>query len=312
MENRRTFNPFARLRGSAGPSEGAETGEGAVGLTRHEEELRIGRRVTESGRARLRKSVESEPVETHVDLAREVARIERHPIGQPFPAAKFGEAEVEIPVFAERPVIEKETFATERISLETDVEFEQVTIEDEVRKERVAVEGALDGEGQEGDRSAEVAGRTSVPRTRATVGRRKGALAFDRRNARTAALAAAGIGVLAWRTRARRVRGATARERATPAKERAREVAATVKERGRETGRWAGERAKRATAGTRENPLGVAIGAAAVGFLAEMLVPASPVEEEKLGPAAEQVREQVKEAGAEALERGKEVAQDAS
>ena len=34
----------------------------------------------------------------------------------------------------------------------------------------------------------------------------------------------------------------------------------------------------------QENPLGLAIGAAAVGFLAGMLVPSSRVEDEKLGP----------------------------
>jgi uncharacterized protein DUF3618 len=62
----------------------------------------------------------------------------------------------------------------------------------------------------------------------------------------------------------------------------------------------------------QENPLGLAVGAAAVGFLAGMLVPSSRVEDEKLGPMADKVKEQAKETGQEALERGKQVAQSAA
>jgi Protein of unknown function (DUF3618) len=62
----------------------------------------------------------------------------------------------------------------------------------------------------------------------------------------------------------------------------------------------------------QENPLGLAVGAAAVGFLAGMLVPSSRVEDEKLGPMADRVKEQAKETGQEALERGKQVAQSAA
>ena len=62
----------------------------------------------------------------------------------------------------------------------------------------------------------------------------------------------------------------------------------------------------------QENPLGLAIGAAAVGFLAGMLIPSSRVEDEKLGPVADKVKEQAKETGQEALERGKQVAQSAA
>jgi ElaB/YqjD/DUF883 family membrane-anchored ribosome-binding protein len=62
----------------------------------------------------------------------------------------------------------------------------------------------------------------------------------------------------------------------------------------------------------QENPLGLAVGAAAVGFLAGLLVPGSRVEDEKLGPVADRVKEQAKETGQEALERGKQVAQSAA
>jgi gas vesicle protein len=62
----------------------------------------------------------------------------------------------------------------------------------------------------------------------------------------------------------------------------------------------------------QENPLGLAVGAAAVGFLAGLLVPSTQVEDDKLGPMADRVKEQAKETGQEALERGKQVAQSAA
>jgi hypothetical protein len=62
----------------------------------------------------------------------------------------------------------------------------------------------------------------------------------------------------------------------------------------------------------KENPLGLAIGAAAIGFLAGLAVPSTRVEDEKLGPVADQVKDRVKETGQEALDRGKQVAQEAA
>src|SRR4051795_6890284 len=70
--------------------------------------------------------------------------------------------------------------------------------------------------------------------------------------------------------------------------------------------------AQRAVGIAQENPLGLAIGAVAVGFLAGMLVPSTRVEDEKLGPVADDVKDRAKQTGQEALERGKQVAQDAA
>jgi hypothetical protein len=55
----------------------------------------------------------------------------------------------------------------------------------------------------------------------------------------------------------------------------------------------------------QENPLGVAVGAVAVGFLAGMVIPSTRIENEKIGPMADHVKDQVKESGQEVLERGK-------
>jgi gas vesicle protein len=73
-----------------------------------------------------------------------------------------------------------------------------------------------------------------------------------------------------------------------------------------------GQQVKRAAGVAQENPLGLAIGGVAVGFIAGLLVPTSRVEDEKIGPMADQVKDQIKDTGQEAMERGKDVAQQAA
>ncbi|MET0771126.1 MAG: hypothetical protein ABW081_14535, partial [Solirubrobacteraceae bacterium] len=70
--------------------------------------------------------------------------------------------------------------------------------------------------------------------------------------------------------------------------------------------------ARRAKSVAQENPLGLAIGSVAVGFIAGLLLPSTRVEDEKLGEASDNVIEKVKETGSEALDHGKQVAQDAA
>jgi ElaB/YqjD/DUF883 family membrane-anchored ribosome-binding protein len=70
--------------------------------------------------------------------------------------------------------------------------------------------------------------------------------------------------------------------------------------------------ARRAKSVAQENPLGLAVGAVAVGFLAGMLLPATRVEDDKLGSISDDVIDRAKETGQDALERGKQVAQDAA
>jgi hypothetical protein len=62
---------------------------------------------------------------------------------------------------------------------------------------------------------------------------------------------------------------------------------------------------------SKENPLGLAIGGAAVGFMVGLIVPSTRVEDEKIGETADQVKDAVKESGQEAFDRGKQVAQEA-
>jgi len=70
--------------------------------------------------------------------------------------------------------------------------------------------------------------------------------------------------------------------------------------------------AKRAVSTAESNPLGLGIAALASGFLIGMLLPSTNVENEKLGPKADQLKEQAKETASEAVDRGKQVAQDAA
>ncbi|MFZ1997298.1 MAG: hypothetical protein WAU75_24490 [Solirubrobacteraceae bacterium] len=67
---------------------------------------------------------------------------------------------------------------------------------------------------------------------------------------------------------------------------------------------------QRAVGVVQENPLGLAIGAAAVGFIAGLLIPSTKVEDERLGPVADQVKDQARQTGQEAIEHGKQIAQD--
>jgi hypothetical protein len=72
------------------------------------------------------------------------------------------------------------------------------------------------------------------------------------------------------------------------------------------------EGARHAVGVAQQNPIGLAVGSLAAGFLAGMLIPSTQIEDEKIGPMADQMKERAKETGQEAVERGKQVAQDAA
>ena len=77
-------------------------------------------------------------------------------------------------------------------------------------------------------------------------------------------------------------------------------------------GQQVAQGARRAVGVAQENPLGLAVGGIAAGFLLGMLIPSTRIENERMGELADQVKDQVKETGQEALERGKTVAQEAA
>jgi len=70
--------------------------------------------------------------------------------------------------------------------------------------------------------------------------------------------------------------------------------------------------ARRVVGLAQENPLGLVVGAAALGFLVGLATPSTRVEDERLGPMADQVKDKARETGQEAVERGRQVAQEAT
>jgi len=60
------------------------------------------------------------------------------------------------------------------------------------------------------------------------------------------------------------------------------------------------------------NPLGLAVGAAALGFVAGLLTPSTRVENEHMGEVSDRFIDAAKETAGDALERGKQVAHEAA
>jgi uncharacterized protein (TIGR02271 family) len=119
-------------------------------MTRSEEELEVGRTERETGRARLRKYVVTDQVETTVPVQREEVRIEREPItdanaGDALDGPAISEEEHEVTLRAEEPVVEKRTVPKERVRMDKDTVTDERHVSEEVRKERIDAEGDADG-----------------------------------------------------------------------------------------------------------------------------------------------------------------------
>ena len=115
-------------------------------MTRSEEELRVGTRDREAGRLRLRKWVETEPVQTTVQTRREKARVEREPITEAnvdaaLDGPEISEEEHEVVLYEEEPVVEKRVVPKERVRLSKDAVLDETEVSDQVRKERIETDG---------------------------------------------------------------------------------------------------------------------------------------------------------------------------
>jgi uncharacterized protein (TIGR02271 family) len=119
-------------------------------MTRSEERVRAGTERVATGRARLRKYVETEHVNVEVPVQREKARIVTEPItdanvDEATSGPDLTEAEHEVTLTEERPIVTTEAVPVERVRLEKDVEESVETVGTEVRKERIAAEGDVEG-----------------------------------------------------------------------------------------------------------------------------------------------------------------------
>jgi uncharacterized protein (TIGR02271 family) len=119
-------------------------------MTRSEEELRVGTTKRETGRARLRKYVVTEQVETTVPVRRENVRLEREPItdanaGAALDGPAISEEEHEVTLHEEEVVVDKRAVPKERVRLDKDTVTEQHEVSEDVRKEQVDL---LDADGE--------------------------------------------------------------------------------------------------------------------------------------------------------------------
>ena len=114
-------------------------------MTRSEEELVVGTRQREAGRARLRKWVETEHQTATVPVAHEEVRIEREPItdgnvGQALDGPEISEEVHEVRLTAEEAVAGTQTVPKERVRLEKETVVEQEQVGADLRKEHIEVE----------------------------------------------------------------------------------------------------------------------------------------------------------------------------
>ena len=109
-------------------------------MTRSEEELQVGKREQEMGRLRVHKWVETEQVDVPVAVRREKACVTKEPVDETVGSEDIGEESLDVTLREERPVVQKDTVAKERIRVDKDVDVEQETVSEELRKERVDVD----------------------------------------------------------------------------------------------------------------------------------------------------------------------------
>jgi len=118
-------------------------------MTRSEEELRVSKQREQTGTARLRKYVVTEQQQVTVPVQRETVRVEREPItdtnrAQATSGPDISEAEHEVTLHEEQPVVGKKTVPKERVKLEKETVTDTETVTGNVRKEKIDVEGEVE------------------------------------------------------------------------------------------------------------------------------------------------------------------------
>ncbi|HEX6339612.1 PRC and DUF2382 domain-containing protein [Umezawaea sp.] len=111
-------------------------------MVRSEEHLKVGTEQVETGRVRLVKHTVTEQQNVTVPVSHEEVRVVREPVTSADAGTRdkaFRAEESEVVLHEERPVVDKETVAVERVGLGKETVTEQRTVAGEVRKERVDV-----------------------------------------------------------------------------------------------------------------------------------------------------------------------------
>lgn len=111
-------------------------------ITRAEERVDVGTEMLETGRARIHKYVDTEPVEQAIHVYHEEVEVERIPItpDEQMRGVTLAEDQQEVILHEQRPVFRKEAVPVERVRLVVRRVEEDRTFRDEIRKERIEVE----------------------------------------------------------------------------------------------------------------------------------------------------------------------------
>jgi uncharacterized protein (TIGR02271 family) len=119
----------------------------AVEVTLHEERAHTGTELTEAGRVRVRKHVETYPVtETvprnveHADTSERVAAVE----GDSGEVETLEDGSISIPVFEEVLVVTKRLVVRERVIVRKKTVVDEYTLQTELQREHVTVDGDID------------------------------------------------------------------------------------------------------------------------------------------------------------------------
>jgi uncharacterized protein (TIGR02271 family) len=110
-------------------------------LLRQEERLQVSKEMLETGRVRLHKYVDVEPIEQAIHVFHEEYDVERIPItADERITGNIQEGEQEIILHEERAVLRKEIVPVERVRLRAKRVEEDSTVRDELRRERIEIE----------------------------------------------------------------------------------------------------------------------------------------------------------------------------
>jgi uncharacterized protein (TIGR02271 family) len=115
-------------------------------MTRSEEQVQVGTQSRETGRARLRKWVDTEYVNVTVPVEREMAALETETTA-PDGTTTTSLSSEQVVLKEERPVVSKTVEPVQEVHIGTETVTEQHTVTEEVRKERVGIETDVDADG---------------------------------------------------------------------------------------------------------------------------------------------------------------------
>jgi uncharacterized protein (TIGR02271 family) len=112
----------------------------------YEEQLKVGKRIVEQGRVRVRVYTVEHPVQEGVNLREERVAVERRPADRPasgMPGEAFQDRTIDVTTHREEPVIAKEARVKEEVVVRNQADQRSETVRDTVRRTEVEVDGDL-------------------------------------------------------------------------------------------------------------------------------------------------------------------------